>query len=512
MTSHTWTIVALVLYFAAMIFIGFYAFKRTTSHEGYMLADRQLHPFTAALSAGASDMSGWLLMGLPGAIYVTGLSEAWIAVGLTIGAWLNWKIVAPRLRSYTKVANDSITIPTFLENRLHDDKHILRITAGLVILFFFTFYVSSGMVAGGTFFQATFGTSYLTGMLIVSGIVVLYTLVGGFLAVSYTDVVQGIMMMLALIAVTVGGIHALGGVDSTVELIRQVNPDQFNMVTGIPVLAIISALAWGLGYVGQPHIIVRFMAIRSPREAVYGRRVGISWMALSVLGAVGTGLVGVAYMHKNGIALTGSKQAAETVFLVMGKLLFHPFVAGLVLAAVLAAIMSTISSQLLVTSSALIEDLYRGIFKRGASERKLVILSRFAVLGVAIIAALIAVPRYDTILALVAFAWAGFGAAFGPIVLLSLYWKKLTAPGAAAGLVTGAVIVAIWGFIPVLSDNLYEIVPGFCANLVVAVVVSLLTQRSAKEGEKIAEEFDVAVAASRDPAVMAQLEEDHSES
>ncbi|MFY9190334.1 MAG: sodium/proline symporter PutP [Lawsonella sp.] len=500
MSTNAWTIAALVLYFAAMIFIGFYAYKRTTSHAGYMLADRQLHPFTAALSAGASDMSGWLLMGLPGAIYVTGLAEGWIAVGLTVGAWLNWKFVAPRLRSYTKVANDSITIPTFFENRLHDKKHILRIASGLVILFFFTFYVSSGMVAGGTFFQATFGTSYLTGMLIVSGIVVLYTLVGGFLAVSYTDVVQGIMMMLALGAVTIGGIRALGGVENTVDLINQVNPDQFNMVTGVSVLAIISALGWGLGYVGQPHIIVRFMAIRSPKEATYGRRVGISWMTLSVLGAIGTGLVGVAYLHKNGIELTGSKQAAETVFLVMGQMLFHPFVAGLVLAAVLAAIMSTVSSQLLVTSSALVEDLYRGVFKKNVSQRKLVLMSRFAVLTVAIVAALLAIPRYDTILALVAFAWAGFGASFGPVVLLSLYWKRLTAPGAAAGVLTGAIVVAIWGFVPALSNSLYEIIPGFFANLVVAIVVSLLTPQSDSQQEQIAEEFDAAVAGSKDSA------------
>jgi len=499
-STNAWTIAALVLYFAAMIFIGFYAYKRTTSHAGYMLADRQLHPFTAALSAGASDMSGWLLMGLPGAIYVTGLAEGWIAVGLTVGAWLNWKFVAPRLRSYTKVANDSITIPTFFENRLHDKKHILRIASGLVILFFFTFYVSSGMVAGGTFFQATFGTSYLTGMLIVSGIVVLYTLVGGFLAVSYTDVVQGIMMMLALGAVTIGGIRALGGVENTVDLINQVNPDQFNMVTGVSALAIISALGWGLGYVGQPHIIVRFMAIRSPKEATYGRRVGISWMALSVLGAIGTGLVGVAYLHKNGVELTGSKQAAETVFLVMGQMLFHPFVAGLVLAAVLAAIMSTVSSQLLVTSSALVEDLYRGVFKKDVSQRKLVLMSRFAVLTVAIVAALLAIPRYDTILALVAFAWAGFGASFGPVVLLSLYWKRLTAPGAAAGVLTGAIVVAIWGFVPALSNSLYEIIPGFFANLVVAIVVSLLTPQSDSQQEQIAEEFDAAVAGSKDSA------------
>jgi len=499
-STNAWTIAALVLYFAAMIFIGFYAYKRTTSHAGYMLADRQLHPFTAALSAGASDMSGWLLMGLPGAIYVTGLAEGWIAVGLTVGAWLNWKFVAPRLRSYTKVANDSITIPTFFENRLHDKKHILRIASGLVILFFFTFYVSSGMVAGGTFFQATFGTSYLTGMLIVSGIVVLYTLVGGFLAVSYTDVVQGIMMMLALGAVTIDGIRALGGVENTVDLINQVNPDQFNMVTGVSALAIISALGWGLGYVGQPHIIVRFMAIRSPKEATYGRRVGISWMALSVLGAIGTGLVGVAYLHKNGVELTGSKQAAETVFLVMGQMLFHPFVAGLVLAAVLAAIMSTVSSQLLVTSSALVEDLYRGVFKKDVSQRKLVLMSRFAVLTVAIVAALLAIPRYDTILALVAFAWAGFGASFGPVVLLSLYWKRLTAPGAAAGVLTGAIVVAIWGFVPALSNSLYEIIPGFFANLVVAIVVSLLTPQSDSQQEQIAEEFDAAVAGSKDSA------------
>ena len=294
MSSTLWTILALVVYFTAMIVIGVYAFRRTTSHEGYMLADRQLHPFTAALSAGASDMSGWLLMGLPGAIYISGLCEAWIAVGLTVGAWLNWKIVAPRLRSYSVVAQDSITIPTFLENRLHDSSHVLRICSGVVILFFFTFYVSSGMVAGGTFFQATFGTSYLTGMLIVSGVVVLYTFVGGFLAVSYTDVVQGLLMMTALIAIPIAAVVSLGGLPETMHMVEASDPQHLNMVEGVAPAAIISALAWGLGYVGQPHIIVRFMALRSAREATYGRRVGIGWMTLSILGAVATGLVGVA--------------------------------------------------------------------------------------------------------------------------------------------------------------------------------------------------------------------------
>ena len=494
MSSTLWTILALVVYFVAMIAIGLYAFRRTTSHEGYMLADRQLHPFTAALSAGASDMSGWLLMGLPGAIYISGLCEAWIAVGLTVGAWFNWKIVAPRLRSYSVLAQDSITLPTFLENRLHDSSHVLRICSGVVILFFFTFYVSSGMVAGGTFFQATFGTSYLTGMLIVSGVVVLYTFVGGFLAVSYTDVVQGLLMMMALIAIPIAAVVSLGGLPETMHMVEASDPQHLNMVEGVAPAAIISALAWGLGYVGQPHIIVRFMALRSAREATYGRRVGISWMALSILGAVATGLVGVAYLQANGHELTSSKQAAETVSPVMGKMLFHPFLAGVVLAAVLAAIMSTISSQLLVTSSVLVEDLYRGIFKKGVSQRKLVLLSRFAVLMVAIIAALLAIPRYNTILELVAFAWAGFGAAFGPIVVLSLWWKRLTAKGAIAGLVTGAVVVAVWGFTPALSSMLYEIVPGFFANLLVAIIVSYLTKPPSLQ---VMEEFEKAVEGSR---------------
>ena len=495
MSSTSWTILALVVYFVAMIGIGLYAFRKTTSHEGYMLADRQLHPFTAALSAGAAGMSGWLLMGLPGAIYISGLCEAWIAVGLTVGAWLNWKIVAPRLRSYSVVTQDSITIPTFLENRLHDSSHVLRICSGLVILFFFTFYVSSGMVAGGTFFQATFGTSYLTGMLIVSGVVVLYTFVGGFLAVSYTDVVQGLLMMTALIAIPITAVVSLGGFSETTDIIRTSFPDHFSMVHGVAPLTIVSALGWGLGYVGQPHIIVRFMALRSPREAAYGRRVGTTWMAVSILGAIATGLVGCAYLHVDGHELTESQQTAETVFLVMGQKLFHPFLAGVVLAAVLAAIMSTISSQLLVTSSVLVEDLYRGIFKKKVSQRRLVLLSRFAVLAVAIVAALLAIPRSNTILELVAFAWAGFGAAFGPIIVLSLWWKRLTKEGAIAGLLTGAVVVAVWGFTPVLSSLIYEMIPGFCANMLVAVIVSYLTK---PPSEQVVAEFEKAVKDSRE--------------
>ena len=380
MSDQIFIFIALGLYFAAMLLIGYLAFRRTSDHEDYMLGGRNLPPWVAALSAGASDMSGWLVMGLPGAIFLSGLIEAWIAVGLTIGAYLNWLLVAPRLRAYTQVSRNSITVPSFFENRLRDSSRLLRILAGIVILVFFTLYISSGMVAGGVFFESSFNSDYLLGMGLVAGVTLLYTLFGGFLGASFTDVVQGLMMVIALIVVPVAAVIAVGGFGEVGAYIDELAPDHLSLIggtalTGGTILAIVSALAWGLGYFGQPHIIVRFMALRSPHEAKSARRIGMTWMIISLIGAVFSGLVGIAYMAQQGIDLSNP----ETVVLVMSQTLLHPFVAGLVLAAVLAAIMSTISSQLIVASSALVEDLFK-VVRKDPSPKLLVTLGRLTVL------------------------------------------------------------------------------------------------------------------------------------
>ncbi len=483
MTDELYQLISIVAYMIAMLLIGYFAFKKTENLSDYMLGGRKLGPAVTALSAGASDMSGWLLMGLPGAIYASGLVEAWLAIGLTVGAYLNWFFVAPRLRVYTEVSNESITIPSFLENRLKDRTGLLRIVSGIIILIFFTFYVSSGMVAGGVFFESSFGLEYRTGLLIVSAVVLAYTFFGGFLAVSYTDFIQGIIMFLALILVPTFGIFLTGGVSETVASIKEVDPQLLNLVSGATFLGILSSVAWGLGYFGQPHIIVRFMAIRSSKETKNARRIGIGWMILSLLGAISTALVGIAYYHQNtGETLIDN----EAIFIALGQVVFHPLIGGLMLAAVLAAIMSTISSQLIVTSSALVEDLYKAVIKKNASEKHYVFLGRMAVLVVAIVAGLFAWTKNETILDLVAFAWAGFGAAFGPIILLSLYWRKLTTAGALTGMISGAITVIIWGNIDVLKNNLYEIVPGFLLCLVLAVVVSKMTY---KDNPVIEQEF-----------------------
>ena len=496
MSDQTYLIIALCLYFAAMIAIGIYAYRRTTDHEGYMLAGRRLPSWAAALSAGASDMSGWLMMGLPGAIYAAGLIEGWIAVGLTLGAYLNWRLVAPRLRSYTEVAQNSITIPSFFENRLHDGSRLLRVASGVILLIFFTFYVSSMLVAGGEFFVLAFNTSYLTGMLIVAGVTLAYTLIGGFLGASLTDVVQGAMMLFALLVVPVIALVSLGGPGEAVNIVQDVDPSRLSLFGGealtmATTIGVISALAWGLGYFGQPHVIVRFMALRSPSEATAARRIGISWMALSLLGAAACGLIGIAYFDETAHELGNP----EHVVLALSQILLHPLVVGLVFAAVAASIMSTVSSQLIVSSSAFVEDLYK-LAGRRSSERSLLMLGRACVLAVALIAALLALNPGGTILELVAFAWAGFGASFGPAVLLSLFWRRLSSWGALAGMVAGAATVFLWSAYgpEVFGATLYEIIPGFTANVLVAVVVSRLTFRPDAE---LDHEFTQAVEGAR---------------
>ena len=472
------TIISLAVYFMVMLGIGLYAYRKSTSDvSGYMLGGRSLSPSVTALSAGASDMSGWMLMGLPGAMYITGLSSIWIAIGLVIGAFLNYLIVAPRLRTYTEVANDSITLPDFFENRFNDKTKILRLVSSIVIIVFFTLYTSSGIVAGGKLFESSFGLDYRVGLYVTAGVVVMYTLFGGFLAVSLTDFVQGCIMFVALVLVPIVAIDSIGGVAEMNNSINAINPELFNLFSGVGALGIISAMAWGLGYFGQPHIIVRFMAIRSVKDVPKARRIGMTWMIVAIIGAMGTGFAGIAYVAKTGVHLTDP----ETIFILLSQVLFHPLIAGFLLAAILAAIMSTISSQLLVTSSSLTGDFYQAFLNKTASEKNLVLVGRVSVLLVALVAIYLAYDRNSSILSLVSNAWAGFGAAFGPVVILGLYWKNMNKNGALAGVISGAITVLIWVYAPItingqsLSSLMYEIVPGFIVCTLAIVIVSRLT-------------------------------------
>ncbi|PCI63634.1 MAG: sodium/proline symporter PutP [Gammaproteobacteria bacterium] len=472
------TIISLALYFIVMLGIGLYAYRKSTSDiSGYMLGGRSLSPSVAALSAGASDMSGWMLMGLPGAMYLSGMSSLWIAFGLVIGAFLNYLIVAPRLRTYTEVANDSITLPDFFENRFHDKSRLLRVVSSLVIVVFFTLYTSSGIVAGGKLFESSFGLNYELGLYVTASVVVAYTLFGGFLAVSLTDFVQGCIMFIALILVPVAVLQEVGGISEMTKTVAAINPELLNIFSGVSLLSILSAMAWGLGYFGQPHIIVRFMAVRSVKDMPTARRIGMSWMIVTLIGATATGFAGIAYVAKTGLKLDD----AETIFIVLSQILFSPLIAGFLLAAILAAIMSTISSQLLVTSSSLTGDFYQTFLHQEASEKRLVLVGRISVLLVALLAIYLAYDRNSTILTLVSNAWAGFGAAFGPVVIGSLYWKKMNRNGALAGMITGAVTVLVWIYAPItidgqsLSSLMYEIVPGFIACSIAIYLVSTFT-------------------------------------
>lgn len=482
------TLITFLVYLIGMLAIGIVMYRRTHDLSDFVLGGRTLGPVVGALSAGASDMSGWLLLGLPGAIYATGLSESWIAIGLAIGAYLNWQFIARRLRVYTEVASDSITIPDFLENRFKDNSRLLRVISALVILLFFTFYTSSGMVAGAKLFEASFGLSYQAALWIGVIVVVSYTFLGGFLAVVWTDFIQGTLMFLALIVVPLVAINHLGGWNDTVQAVASIEPTHLNMVKGVGVMAIISSLAWGLGYVGQPHIIVRFMALRSAKDVPKARFVGTTWMVLGLYGAIITGFAGLAYassadaavftnlglevITENGVQMLGDP---EKIFIAFSQILFNPIVAGLLLAAILSAIMSTIDSQLLVSSSAVAEDFYKGFFRRNATNKELVWTGRIATVVIALIAALIAMNPESTVLELVSYAWAGFGASFGPIILLALFWKGVTRNGALVGIIIGAVTVIVWGdFLSGGIFDLYEILPGFAFNLIATIIVSLL--------------------------------------
>ena len=489
---QTGTLIALAIYFIAMLGIGFYAWRKSTQDsEGYLLGGRDLGPAVTALSAGASDMSGWLMLGLPGAIFLSGLGQAWIGIGLIIGAYCNYLLVAPRLRTYTELAGDAITVPDFLEERFHDKSRSLRLISALVIIVFFAIYTAAGMVSGGKFADSALGMDYTTGILVTAGIVVIYTVMGGFLAVSLTDFVQGCIMFIALVLVPIAAYLTLGadGFAAGLQAAEASRGLSLTQLVGgeVTLIAIVSAAAWGLGYFGQPHIIVRFMAIRRVEDMPTARRINIGWMGVSLLGAILTGFVGAAWFAANG----GAPEDAETVFLVLAQILFHPFIAGFVFAAVLAAIMSTISSQLLVTSSSLTEDIYKTFFNRDASERQLVLIGRAMVVLVAVVAGLLALDPESSILSLVGNAWAGFGAAFGPAILFSLRWKRTTREGVLAGMIVGAVVVIVW-ILAGLSASLYEIVPGFIAS---SIAIWLVSRMTAPPSAEIEAQFDAAAKA-----------------
>ncbi|WP_134682219.1 sodium/proline symporter PutP [Paracoccus ravus] len=465
--------ISLSAYFLLMIAIGVYAWRKSTSNsEEYILGGRDLSPSVTALSAGASDMSGWLLLGLPGALFMAGLSQAWIGVGLVLGAWVNWLVVAPRLREQTERYDNSLTIPGFLGNRFPSAATALRMVSAVVIVVFFAVYTASGLVGGGKLFASAFGGEYFTGIALTLGIVLVYTVIGGFLAVSLTDFVQGCIMMLALVIMPIVILTSDGGdgVGAAALRVTMADPEFLSLTKGMTLLGWISAMAWGLGYFGQPHIIVRFMAIRSVADVPTARRIGMSWMVVSLIGAIAVGIFGRAYALRTGLEV----KDAETIFILLSDLLFHPLVTGFLYAALLAAIMSTVSSQLLVASSSLTEDIYHSVLKRSASERELVTVSRLAVLAVGLVALIIASNPDSQVLGLVANAWAGFGAAFGPLIILSLTWKRMTGAGAIAGLIAGTVTVILWIALG-LGGVVYEIVPGFIAALVAIVAVSLAT-------------------------------------
>lgn len=471
---NTHIAIMFVAYAALMLYIGFYFYRQNKNTEDYFLGGRSLGPVVSALSAGASDMSGWLLMGLPGALYASGLIESYIAVGLSIGALLNWSFVAKRLRIYTSVIANSITIPDYFETRFDDDKHILRIVCAIVILIFFTFYVSSGLVGGAKLFEATFGIRYEYALTTGTLIIVAYTFLGGYKAVCWTDLLQGLLMMGALIVVPAVMLYHLGGFGEAMAVIEEIKPNALSMGEGIGALSIVSALAWGLGYFGQPHILVRFMSIRSTKDIPAATFVGISWMVISLIGACFIGLLGIAYVHKFELTL----QDPEKIFIVMSQLLFNPWIAGILLSAILAAIMSTASSQLLVSSSTIAEDFYKRIFNKEASSKTVMNLGRIGVLLVALVAFVISTDKESSVLSIVAYAWAGFGASFGSVMLFSLFWSRMTRIGAILGMITGAVMVVLWKnyLAELFNFPIYEIVPGFVAASAVIIIASLLTQ------------------------------------
>lgn len=485
------------VYITLVLLIGLVAYFATRNFGDYILGGRSLGSFVTAMSAGASDMSGWLLMGLPGAIFISGLSESWIAIGLIIGAYLNWRLVAGRLRAHTEINNDALTLPEYFHYRFGAPNKAVRIISAAIILVFFTIYCASGIVAGSQLFQSLFPSlSYSEALWLGAGATIIYTFIGGFLAVSWTDTLQASLMIFALLLAPVMVYLNLGGMDqihaaiNSATAMSQGKHEFGSFFFGTSFIGIISAAAWGLGYFGQPHILARFMAADSVKSLTNARRIGMTWMILCLVGACAVGYFGLAYFTNNpdqAHILARSVNGVETVnpervFIGLSYLLFNPWITGIVLSAILAAVMSTLSCQLLVCSSAITEDFYKGILRPNASQKELVWLGRFMVLMIAVIAILLAQNPDSSVLGLVAYAWAGFGAAFGPVVIFSLLWKRMSYSAALVGMVVGAVTVIVW---KELDTGLYEIIPGFIACSIAIWIVSLLS----KAPESVQERF-----------------------
>lgn len=473
------TAVTFTLYLLLMLAIGWLGYRATRNLSDYILGGRRLGSFVTALSAGASDMSGWLLLGLPGAIYLSGLSGIWIGVGLALGAWANWHLVAARLRVHTEHCGNALTLPEYLTQRFDDRSHVLRIVTAVVILIFFTLYCASGVVAGARLFETMFGLDYTTALWIGALATIAYVFIGGFLAVSWTDTVQASLMFAALVVTPLMVMAADGGALAAIDAVRSIKPAHTDWLGDLTPIGLLSLLAWGLGYFGQPHILVRFMAARAATEIPRARRICMSWMVLCLVGAVAVGFFGLAYFSAHPDAAAGVLANPETVFIALTTQLFTPWLAGMLLAAILAAVMSTLSCQLLVCSSALTEDLYKTFARKDVSQRRLVWIGRAMVLAVAVVAVLLALDPNSRVLGMVSYAWAGFGAAFGPLVLASLLWPRVTRNGALAGIVVGAATVLIWK--PFGWFGLYEIIPGFALSALAIFLVSRFDRAPAPE-------------------------------
>ena len=465
------TTTTFIVYIFSMLVIGIIAARSTSTLNDYVLGGRKLGRVITGLSAGASDMSGWLLMGVPGAVFTSGIAVAWMPIGLTIGQWCNFKFVAARLRSFTQNASEALTLPDYFAARFKDKYRITAIVSSIIILIFFVVYCGSGMVSGARLFEQTFQMDYHNALLIGAVSTILYVCIGGFLAVSWTDAVQATLMIFALIITPIIIVTDCGSITDANAVVAAKSADMVDIFKGTSIIGMISLAGWGLGYVGQPHILVRFMAAKSVRGMGGARRICISWMALCLLGAMLVGFYGVAFAERHGITVDNPEQ----IFIIATQTLFTPWIAGILLSAILAAVMSTLSCQVLVASTTLTADFYRTALRPHASQTELVWVGRAMLLLVAIIAYIIAWDPNSGILKLVSYAWAGFGAAFGPTVVFSVFWRKMTLPAAILGMITGAVTVIVWeigGFF-----DMYSLVPGFILSSLVIYVVSLATQK-----------------------------------
>ncbi|MBP8597850.1 MAG: sodium/proline symporter PutP [Selenomonas sp.] len=485
MTRDIAIISTFVLYIGLMMAIGIYYYRRTRNMSDYFLGNRKLGAWVTSMSAEATDMSGWMLMGVPGFAYLAGLNAGWIAVGIALGTWANWRFVAARLRIYTELAHNSMTLPEFFENRFADKSGLLRMIPAVFILIFFIIYTSSGFVSAGRLFETVFGVPYEYAIFIGAGSVVFYTLIGGFLAVSRTDFIQGVMMFFAILVVPITAGMEMGGFSTTIAAIDNVQHSMLEPLTKpdgslMGGVELISLLAWGIGYFGQPHILVRFMAVSSSKELKQATHIAMTWVVLSLAAAVAVGMVGRVFLTT---PLVGTE--SETVFLVMTNSLFPPVVIGMILSAVLAAIMSTASSQLLVAASAFAQDFYQTLLRKDAGQKELVWVSRASVLVIAALAIALGFNPNSFILDMVSYAWAGFGAAFGPAILTALFWRRTTRNGVLAGIIVGGVTVLVWKQLALFG--LYEIVPGFVFSLLAIYIVSRLDEAPSAD---IIETFD----------------------